>query len=261
MIVVAQISDTHFDLGSRNAERARRVLTRLAGLRQPPAAVLLTGDVTDAGKPEQYAQAAQALATPLPLHILPGNHDDRAALRADLLGEPASDARLDRAVRVGELTVALLDSSVPGQPGGHLPPETYDWLAATLAAAPGPVLLALHHPPAPLHSPIVDGIALDDPEPLARLVAGSDTVVGVVTGHAHSPVATVFAGKPLVVGPSTASVLAGGWELEAPEHVMDYAPDPGYALHVIDRAPGGGYRLVTHFRTVPEAGRVSVQPD
>ncbi|WP_067647049.1 metallophosphoesterase [Nocardia harenae] len=261
MILVAQVSDTHFDLGARNAERAARVLAHLSELRLPPAAIVHTGDITDAGKPEQYAQAARALRTELPLFVAAGNHDDRAALRADLLGTHPSDAPLNQAHRVGELTVVLLDSSVPGEPAGRLSVATYDWLRATLADGDGPVLLALHHPPVRVHSPIVDSIALADPAPLAAIVAGSGRIAGVLTGHAHSPISTLFAGKPLVVGPSTASVLRGAWELDAPDHVMDYAPDPGYALHLIDRAEDGGYRLVTHFRTVPAGGRISVQPD
>lgn len=261
MILVAQVSDTHFDLGARNAERAARVLAHLAGLRTPPAAIVHTGDITDAGKPEQYAQAAQALRTDLPLFVAPGNHDDRAALRADLLGTRPSDDPLNQVHRVGELTVILLDSSVPGEPGGRLSEETLAWLRAALADGDGPVLLGLHHPPVRVHSPIVDAIALADPAPLAAIVAGSTRIAGVLTGHAHSPITAQFGGKPLVTGPSTASVLRGEWELEAPDHVMDYAPDPGYALHVVDRADDGTYRLVTHFRTVPAGGRVSVQPD
>ncbi|MEV0250473.1 metallophosphoesterase [Nocardia sp. NPDC050712] len=261
MILVAQVSDTHFDLGDRNAERAARVMQFLAGLRHRPNAILVTGDVTDSGRPEQYAQAARALRSEIPLYFLPGNHDDRAAFRTGLLGEPAATTPINQAAWIGAgaagVTVALLDSSIPGDSGGRLAPETYDWLAEFLRTAPAgnPILLALHHPAAPLFSPVVDVIALQDPDRLAEIVAGDDRILGVLTGHAHSAAATTFAGKPLLAAPSTASVLGGEWELELPDHVMDYAPDPAIALHVIEN-----HRITTHFRPIPMGGRISVLP-
>ncbi|WP_236566992.1 metallophosphoesterase [Nocardia sp. CY41] len=258
MILVAQVSDTHFDLGARNAERVRRVMDYFAGLRRRPDAILVTGDITDSGKPEQYAEAKLAFDTDIPVYVLPGNHDDRAGFRTALLGEPSSGAPINQVRRIGDLTVALLDSSVPGEPGGHLSDETYHWLREVLGGAPPgkPILLALHHPPAHLFSPIVDGISLADPQRLADLVAGDDRIAAVLTGHAHSAATSTFGGRPLLVAPSTASVLSGEWELDPPDHVMDYAPDPAVALHVF----GDDYRLTTHFRTVPMGGRIGVQP-
>ncbi|MFX0573837.1 metallophosphoesterase [Nocardia nepalensis] len=259
MILVAQVSDTHFDLGARNAERAERVMAFLADLRRRPDAILLTGDITDSGKPDQYAEARVALAADIPVYALPGNHDDRAAFRTVLLGEPASTAPINHAHRIGNLTVALMDSSIPGESGGRLTEETLDWLRGVLAAAPAgaPILLALHHPPAHLFSPVVDSISLADPEKLAEVVAADERIVGVVTGHAHSSAATTFAGRPLLIAPSTASVLGGEWELELPDRVMDYAPDPAVALHVIDE----NRRMTTHFRSIPMGGWIGVQPD
>lgn len=258
MILVAQVSDTHFNLGARNVERVERVMAFLAELRHRPDAILVTGDITDSGSPEQYEQARAALKSDIPVYSIPGNHDDRATLRSTLLGLPASTAPVNHAHRVGKLTVALLDSSIPGEPSGRLTDDTYAWLADTLAAAPadGPILLALHHPPARLYSPVVDEIALADPDRLAAVVSGDNRILGVLTGHAHSSATTTFAGKPLLIAPSTSSVLGGEWELEPPNQVMDYAPDPAIALHVVDKA-----RLTTHFRTVPMSGRIGVQPD
>ena len=257
MILVAQVSDTHFDLGARSADRVTRVMSFLGELTPRPAVVLHTGDVTDSGKTEQYAQARTALATDLPLYLAPGNHDDRANFRLALLDEPPSDAPINQVHRIGELTVALVDSTVPGQPGGLIEDATFEWLRETLDDAPadGPILLAMHHPPARLFSPVVDEIALADPDRLAQVVAGDERIIGVLTGHAHAAAVTTFAGRPLLVGPSTASVLGGEWELRLPDRVMDYAPDPAVALHVIDNG-----RLTTHFRTVPMGGRIDVQP-
>src|ERR1700744_1450071 len=56
-------------------------------------AVLVTGDLADHATDEEYA-AVRALLEPLaaPLYVLPGNHDDRAALRrnCELPGDAAA---------------------------------------------------------------------------------------------------------------------------------------------------------------------------
>ncbi|RJO78900.1 phosphodiesterase [Nocardia panacis] len=252
MILVAQVSDTHFDLGDRNAERARRVFDFLTGLRRAPDLILATGDITDSGKPEQYEQARAVFAVDIPVLTIPGNHDDRVAFRTALLGVPAASGPINRLHRVGDLTVIALDSSIPGEAGGALGADTYRWLRAVLAETPADhrILMALHHPPAHLFSPIVDEIALAEPDRLAEVVAADDRILAVLTGHAHSPATTTFAGRPLLIAPSTATVLGGVWELELPHHVMDYAPDPAVALHLI----GENRALTTHFRTVPMSG-------
>jgi len=89
MIVFAQLSDTHLDGGQPRAGRLRSVMASLAGGRAPLDAVLVTGDVADHGLPGEYEQARSLLAGPWPVLICPGNHDERAAFRRVLLGEPA----------------------------------------------------------------------------------------------------------------------------------------------------------------------------
>ncbi|MFI5715450.1 metallophosphoesterase [Nocardia sp. NPDC051750] len=255
MILVAQVSDTHFDLGTRNTERAQRVMAYLAELRRRPDVIVVTGDITDSGKPEQYAEARMSLQADLPVLAIPGNHDERAAFREVLLSGTPSDDPVNHVHRIGDLTLILLDSSVPGQSAGRLADETYDWLREQLAATPpdAAVLLALHHPPVFLHSPIVDPIALAEPGRLAAVIAGDRRIIGTLTGHAHTAGVSTFAGRPLLMGPSTASVLGGEWELAPPERVMDYGPDPSVALHVID----DDHRLTTHFRSVPMGGWIA----
>jgi len=254
MILVAQVSDTHFDHDARNTERAERVMAYLADLRHRPEAILVTGDIADAGLPEQYAEARTALQADIPVLAIPGNHDEREPFREILLDEPSSNAPINLVHRIDGLTIALLDSSVPGEAGGKLGQETYRWLADILAETPADdaVLLALHHPPVCLHSPVVDGIALAEAEHFAEVVSAEPRILAVLTGHAHSAAMSSFAGRPLLVAPSTASVLGGEWEVALPDRIMDYAPEPSIALHAIDNN-----RITTHFRSVPLGGWVT----
>ncbi|WP_040794442.1 metallophosphoesterase [Nocardia higoensis] len=258
MILLAQVSDTHFDLGARNAQRVEKVMAFLADLPRRPDAILHTGDVTESGSAAQYAEARTALKSDIPVYSIPGNHDERAAFRTELLGVEASTEPINHVHRIGELTVVMLDTTIPGEPGGRIDEQSYDWLRAVLADAPerGPIVLAMHHPPVRLHSPIVDDIALAEPGRLAELVAADTRIRAVFAGHAHTSATAVFAGLPLLVAPSTASVLGGSWEIRLPDRVMDYSPDPAIALHAFDETGA----LTTHFRTVPMAGSLGVAP-
>ncbi|NKY84068.1 metallophosphoesterase [Nocardia veterana] len=258
MILLAQVSDTHFDQNPHNADRVATVLDYLDRLPHRPDAILITGDLTDSGTAAQYEQARKVLRTDIPLYVLPGNHDDRANLRRILLDVPAATGPINRAVDVGPVTVALLDSTIPGAGGGALGAATYDWLDRLLARTPADrsVLVAMHHPPVPMYSTVVDPIRLADPQRLERTIAADDRILGVLTGHMHAMGTTLFGGRPLVVAPSVASAIGGAWEVRTPGEVpIDYAPDPSVVLHAVE-----GRRLTSILRTVPMGGRVSVLP-
>ena len=83
--LLAQLSDPHIGAdwggGDPVAGLAAAVAAVLA-LPQAPDAVLVSGDLVDHATDAEYEQARKLLA-PLraPLFVLPGNHDDRGALR------------------------------------------------------------------------------------------------------------------------------------------------------------------------------------
>ncbi|MGV9412960.1 metallophosphoesterase [Nocardia sp. NPDC003693] len=255
MVLLAQLSDTHFNLGARNYERAERVMGFLAELPRRPDVIVVTGDIADEGDIEEYQQARTALVADVPVLIMPGNHDDRGHMRTVLFGAESDYAPINQAHSGNGLTLALLDSSVPGRPEGFLDDGTYDWLLDLLAATPADdaVLIAMHHPPVAVHSTVVDPIRLTNPERLAEIVAGDDRVLGVLTGHVHSGLVTSFAGKPLVVAPSVSSTIGCEWETAAPGHVpIDFAPDPSLVFHSIQDG-----RLLSAFRPIGMGGPLS----
>ncbi|MRH91362.1 phosphodiesterase [Nocardia sp. SYP-A9097] len=255
MVLLAQLSDTHFNMGARNNERAERVMAFLAELPQRPDVIIVTGDIADEGDIEEYQQARAALVADVPVILLPGNHDDRGHMRTVLFGEEAGYAPINQSHSVDGVTLALLDSSIPGKPEGLLDDATFDFLTELLAAAPADehILIAMHHPPVPVQSTVCDPIRLTNPERLAEIVAGDDRILGVLTGHVHAGLITTFAGKPLIVAPSVSSTIGCEWEVIAPGHVpIDFAPDPSLLFHSI--ADG---RLLTMFRPIAMGGWLS----
>ncbi|WP_199815484.1 metallophosphoesterase [Streptomyces griseus] len=261
MLVLAHISDLRLDGSARATERARRVCDRLRELPGQPDALVVTGDIADHGTEAEYEEAARVLGlddgdAPFPVLTCPGDHDSRAPYRKALLGLPAADGPVNTVQVFDGGAVLMCDSSVPGREEGALDEETYGWIEATLDELDGavPALLAFHHPPVRLHHPPPPPEGCDRyprpgsrrlcaPDRLAALLGRRPEIAGLVTGHAHPPAATSFAGRPLVAGPGVTWTPQLPWE---GEQVADRETPVGLAFHVLDDEG----RLTSHFRTV-----------
>jgi 3',5'-cyclic AMP phosphodiesterase CpdA len=247
--VIAHLSDTHIDSEPRSIERTRAVMDYLEDLPYDLDAVLVTGDIADHALPAEYEEARRLLTSRHPVVVCPGNHDERAAFRQHLLGQPGAAAPVNVVHRAAGVVIALCDSSVPGKDEGFLEDETLAWLEDVLASTPDavPVLVGFHHPPALLHDPFVDGIRQFGAERLAALTGRHPNITAFLCGHAHTAAATTFAGRPLLVAPGVVSTLRLPWEhrAHAEDHVHLDQP-PALAFHVLDDEG----RLTTHYRFV-----------
>ena len=253
--MVVQLSDLHLrdgEAGVAPALRLQRVLDAVAELLPRPQAVLLSGDIVDSPSGEAYDQALRMLGgLALPLHAIPGNHDDRDMLRERFGPSPApSGAPVNFAVDCGALRLIGVDSVCPGRDGGALGEGQLDWLARALAEDPGrATLLALHHPPAMTGVGVMDAISLAaaDRTALEDLLAGCPQVKAITCGHAHTTMLTSFAGRPLIVCPSTNSPLR--LDLRPRDDLpFEAAPRPiGFAVHALVEG-----RLLSHVQPVDQ---------
>lgn len=235
--LLVQLSDLHIG-GSENGmdpiPRLEAVIEAVQVLPNRPDAALISGDLTDDGGVEGYRLAREMLARlEVPLHVIPGNHDDRARLREafDLPGE--GDEPINYSATVGDLRLVALDSIVPGQDPGDFPPEQLRWLDEELAAEPqAPTLLALHHPPLATGIAEWDEINLLGPqrEVLAEVVARHPQLLGIAGGHLHRVATSALAGRPVLAAPSTYWQVSPDFEEEDKYRVVDC---PGFAIHAL----------------------------
>jgi len=87
-MIIAQISDMHIrphgQLAYRRVDTAwflARCVEQLGRMAPRPDIVLATGDLVDAGHPDEYRHLRELLGPlPMPVYLIPGNHDDRDAL-------------------------------------------------------------------------------------------------------------------------------------------------------------------------------------
>jgi 3',5'-cyclic AMP phosphodiesterase CpdA len=241
-------------LGAAPAMALRFALGRVKMLDPRPDAVVISGDLVDHGRRDEYEVLREILGCcPIPVHLVVGNHDDPTAFLGVFAGTrflPADaeerlrgpgPARLRYVVERPDHTVVVLDSHVEGEPGGLLGAEQLAWLDATLAARPdAPAFVCLHHPPLPIGIPMADGMRLADGDALAAVVARHPHVVRVLAGHVHRPTATAFAGTMLVTAPSTHLQTDLRMTAGAPGYVSELT---AFQLHL---RPGGADTWTTH---------------
>ena len=251
---IVQLSDLHLRPGLLYSgidpwQALENALLRLAGLVPRPDLLLLTGDLADDGAPVSYARLATRLAAlDIPYAVLPGNHDQPAALKAAFPNQawaPIDPAcqRLDFA----DCSLLLLDTSVAGEEWGELSSETLSWLESACPTERR-VLLALHHPPFAVGIPGMDVIACRDGERLARWLAKRPNVEALLCGHVHRHVVTAFAGHLAMTCPSTVHQIAFGQGGLAWTNEM-----PGMLVHDLP----SGQALGTHYLPVAAAPVVS----
>ncbi|MGA7147482.1 MAG: metallophosphoesterase [Microbacterium sp.] len=256
------LSDTHLLGGGRTLGGRFDTLANLTrtlevaeatGIR--PDAIVFTGDLTDLGEPEAYLalrKAVEPVADRMgaPVVWVAGNHDERPALRRDLLDLEPTEEPVTGVWDLGGLRLVALDSTVPGWHHGDLDAAQLTWLREILATpAPLGTILALHHPPLPSHIPLFDILELRDQSRLAQTIAGSD-VRAILAGHLHYSTSGVFAGVPVSVAAATCytmnlarpSVEVNGMDAGQSFHLVHVWDDTiTHAVVPVVDAPTGDY--------------------
>jgi 3',5'-cyclic-AMP phosphodiesterase len=159
----------------------RAVIAEMRAL--APDAVVVKGDLTNIGLEEEYDDFLAAYgALGERMHHVRGNHD---ALTDPTLA--AGDAPYH--VDLDAVTLAVVDTVIPGVDQGQLTHHQVEWLDELAAATPGPVLVFGHHHlwnlAADHRSPSYFGINPDDSDGLAAVVARRQNIVGYFAGHTH----------------------------------------------------------------------------
>jgi predicted phosphodiesterase len=148
-----------------------------------PDVVVVKGDLTERGSEEQFAAFLAAYGVfGDRLAFVRGNHD---AMQDPTLAVEDAPYRVD----VGGVTLAVLDTVIPGRAGGRVPPDQLQWLDDLAAETNGPILVFGHHDVWPIDAPVRPddyfGLTPDSSEALVALVARHDNLAGYFAGHTH----------------------------------------------------------------------------
>jgi len=244
VMIIAQITDTHIREGRAllgpvdPAACLERAVAAVNALSPRPDLVILTGDIGNDGTPGEYAIARSILdRLAMPLYVIPGNHDTRAAMR-EAFGDitPFADGSpfLQYRIEAGPIRVLALDTLIEGRPEGRLCAERLRWLEAELEdAGDTPVLVAMHHPPVKTGIEGMDAIRLlSGARELEAILVRYPNVERIVAGHLHRAIQRRFAGTVVSLCPGVAHQLH--LDLGQGSELALTAEPPGYQLHLVD---------------------------
>ncbi len=206
MLRVTQFSDTHFTtssepthggLGYDTDETWEHVFAHAFASDDQPDLVVVTGDIVDNGRPDEYAKAARHLSRlPIQANVCIGNHDFQVPFDAVL---PGRGLTTSRTMRLGSWLFVFADSNFGGRSLGadgrlhdkhdriESPPQLGEhevaWIDDTLAATDAEhVFLWVHHPP---RSRAGSG-AGDYENEIRGLFERHDALRGMGVGHTHT---------------------------------------------------------------------------
>lgn len=252
-MLLAQISDLHVVAkGKRLFDRIdtvgclRRAVTHLECLSPRPDFVIVTGDLVDAGSVAEYETLCDLFSgLSIPFALMPGNHDERANLRAmfhDHSYLQASGEFLHYVLEDLPLRLIALDTLIPGESGGRLCPARLDWLSDRLAEHPDrPTVIAMHHPPFLTGLTEMDAINCDNSAALGAIVAEHPQIERIICGHVHRPMVVRWNGTVVTTAPATAHQVAldlkdgspTAWIMEPPAcHLHHWRPESGLVTHL-----------------------------
>src|SRR5256714_13807429 len=193
-MLIAQISDVHVGGGRYRQELLRTAIDEIN--EAEPDLVVVAGDLTDDGYPDQYPVARDELARIACEQVVrvPGNHDARNVgyLRfEDTFG--ARDSRLRLELANGVLALVAVDSSKPDLDEGEIGREHYGWIEEGFAGEADLRVFVCHHHLMPIPGTGRERNQVLDAGDVLSLLRQSrvDLVLG---GHRHVPYVWPVAG-------------------------------------------------------------------
>ena len=240
---IVQLSDLHLTaggeplFGSLPRERLELAIDSILQSHADADFCLLTGDLADAGSAAAYAALADALRRlPMPAHLLPGNHDSRAALLRQFPQLPATGDFIQAALDTPAGRFLLLDTVEAGAPWGSYCAGRQEWLARQLASAGDqPLYIAMHHPPLALGIPSMDQFALREPEAFWAVIAPHRVRIRhLFFGHLHRPIGGSWRGIPFSCTASPNHQVALDLVTLRGDEVPGCREPAGYAVILID---------------------------
>jgi 3',5'-cyclic AMP phosphodiesterase CpdA len=205
-VLIAHISDVHVG-SSRYREHLLRAAVSEINAASPDL-VVIAGDVTDDGYPDQYPIAKSELSQLACQHVLmvPGNHDAR---NVGYLGFEDTFGNRDTRLRehLGGLDVAVVavDSSKPDIDEGEIGREHYGWIQEGFDGRADLRIFVCHHHLVPIPGTGRERNQVLDAGDVLSVLRQAEVDV-VLAGHRHVPYVWPIAGM-LLVHSGTVSTL------------------------------------------------------
>lgn len=271
-IRIGQLSDTHFLSPGEDPEGGfgydidaafeavlgdiERLDTARGG---PLDLIVVTGDVADHGRPDQYRVATDAFQRlPSAVVVTPGNHDQDATFTAGIgTAGIDTDPRVStpRVVELENWCFLLVDSNagvmLDDGSGGRVDPDYNDrlwgngalgtaeaaWINEACAATEADhIFVWLHHPIGTDNGAVAQSTAYETE--WGELLAANPKIRGLGAGHTHMPTVVDFNGCPVYVCPSLKANFDAEVTMMLPPGWVSYGFEPDGSItsevHLVD---------------------------
>lgn len=169
--------------------------------------IVISGDLTHHGTTAQYQQVQECLTgCPLPVSLMLGNHDRRAAFVGVFDDAPLTDQGfVQHSVDLGDTKLVMLDTldeDAPDLHSGYLCAHRLDWLDAQLsdaARAGQRAIVFTHHPAILTGFRGMDNITLRNRAELVERLNASGVAVQMIAGHVHRTISGSVGGIPVAL--------------------------------------------------------------
>jgi Icc protein len=243
-MLIAQLSDLHVG-GARHDQRLlSEAIAEINGA--GPDLVVIAGDITDEGYPDQYAAAREKLQELRAEHVIavPGNHDSR---HVGYLQYERTFGERDTALRAQaadgtQLALVAVDSSKPDVDEGEVGREHYRWIEDGFAAEADLRVFVCHHHLMPIPGTGRERNQVHDAGDVLALLRQAQVDL-VLSGHRHVPYVWPVAGILLVQSGTVATRRTRAFT--EPAYNLIWAD--AEAITVELRVPGGGSRSMGRY--------------
>ena len=217
-MLIAQLSDVHVGGARYDVGLLRTAIAEINDA--APDLVVVAGDLTDDGYPDQYPAAKEELAALAGAQVVrvPGNHDARNVgyIRfEDTFG--ARDFRLRTACGGLDLALVAVDSTKPDLDEGEIGREHYGWIEEGFSGDADLRLFVCHHHLMPIPGTGRERNQVRDAGDVLALLRRCEVDL-VLSGHRHVPYVWPVAGMLLVHSGTVSTYRTRGF------------PDPAYNL-------------------------------
>lgn len=169
--------------------------------------IVLTGDLTDQGDEASYQRLKARLADAhAPVQLMIGNHDNRETFAEVFGADQLNDEGHVQHVRdLGDTRLICLDTlfappyDYPASHCGWMCETRMAWLDRQLSAAPGRVIIFMHHPPHDTGFRAMDYLKLRNGKAFHDLIAQHGNVAHIICGHVHRTISGTHRGTPFSV--------------------------------------------------------------
>jgi 3',5'-cyclic-AMP phosphodiesterase len=266
IISIAQLSDTHICApgqllfnGVDSAIQLQKAIDWLLQDQVSIQAILISGDLTQDGKLEEY-QHLRKLLEPLkqkmPVYLVMGNHDHYHNCQQIFFDYPGllhinSTIGLQYEFHLGSRRFLILDSLELGIDQGHLNSDRLAWLENKLQQSMDRTVIVIHHPMIRIGNSLMDEMHLYEVEAFGKIVESYDHIEMILCGHIHRTIFSRFKNIPLVICPSTAHQYPVNLTHALAKKLSSEAP--GFLIHqqlaegqmVTHQIPISGYSIIS----------------